>query len=164
MSSEHKVLIGGVECGITGGTVQMDGVEYELKKGLVLVGGVERDIEFPAKEATITITAYNNGTNTFYDEYVYIKINGVTYGSYNYRDTETVFTVPIGTVISCSSSNTGASASNSIVLNGKTVANKASYGSVPINYSYTVIGDATIYLYFYEKSYAGKSQITITET
>lgn len=133
----HKTLVGGTAYEITGGKTLVNGTAYSIKSGKTLVGGTAYEVGF-VKMAKLTLDS--SDFNPYYP-YSYVIIDGTKYNS------GAVIEVPVGTVVDCHISTEDYYTFGLVTVNGEKV-----YISHSGQYSYTVMGDATIYMAYDESS------------
>lgn len=126
----HKTLVNGTVYEVDGGKTLIDGVAYSIDKGKTLVGGTAYEVGFDNGMRTVTITTF--GYYVRHDsQYARVTINGVVYDG-----SETVISVPVGTVIEC---YVYVETTGRIEVDGNTVVSGTSGG-----YNYTVASDCQI--------------------
>ena len=128
-------LVDGVSFGINDGKCMVGGTGYSISKGRTLVGGTGYDIAF---DFNITITSTGIKPTSSYQPGCYVVINGETVYS------EGTYTAQAGVPIRLVCGYFGVSYTNSIIIDGVTVA--TSKGNTWCEYEYTPKGDISIEL------------------
>lgn len=139
----HKTLISGTAYEISGGKTLINGTAYSIKDGKTLVDGTAYEVGF-AEMATITLTGSGGAS---YAEY----------GGTQYK-VPTTFEAAVGDTINLYCGDAPNSAN--IYLNGERV----SQGLSSTQYSYVVVGNATIEVKFTGSSYSTQIHMYIVES
>lgn len=140
--------------GIVEGKTIVEGTSYDITDGKTLVDGTAYDIAFTIP-VTVTVTSDGNISNAQSGLNCYMIINGqkiCTKGTY---------TANKGDVIRFVVGNYGTDITNSIIINGTTVATQK--GMANLQYDYTIENNISVAFVTYQKvSITRKATITIT--
>ena len=131
----HKSLVGGTAYDISGGRTLVGGTGYSISKGRTLVGGTGYDIAF---SFDITVTSQGISLSSSYKPGCYVVINGEKVYS------KGTYTAQAGVPIKLVCGYFGVSYTNSIIIDGVTVA--TSKGNTWCEYEYTPKEDISIKL------------------